>query len=281
MKVSIQGIKGAFHEEAAINYFNQSIEIVPQITFRDIIKSIDNKAVNCGIMAVENTISGTIHSNLNLILESDLKISGEVYLRIKQNLAVKKGVKIENLKQVQSHYMAIDQCRLFFRNFPHIKLVESDDTALSMKEVSEFEDNTVGAIGSEIAAKQYNLEIIAKSIETNKKNYTRFLILKKLNGFKEPAYNKASICLFLPHKKGSLSKVLSIISFYDIDLTKIESVPVIGEPWHYMFYIDLIFDSPEKFENLIFAIKPLSDKIEILGRYKSGVKSFEKIHSDS
>jgi len=281
MTISIQGVKGAFHEEAAINYYGREIDILPNISFYEVIKSIRENNAKAGILAVENTISGTIHSNLNLIRESGLPICGEVYLQIEQNLVGIPGTTISNLKEVHSHYMAIDQCRKFFRDYPYIKLIESDDTALSMKEIAEKKLTTVGAIGSKIGADHYGLNIITEGIETNKKNYTRFLIVERENSTTINEIDKASISITLPNHKGSLSKVLSIIAFYDVDLSKIESVPVVGEPWHYRFYIDVLFNSQEKYKNMLQAVGPLTDKLQILGEYKSGSKSFEQIHSQS
>ncbi len=281
MTISIQGVKGAFHEEAAINYYGGEIEILPNISFYEVIESIRDNHAKAGIMAVENTISGTIHSNLNLIRESGLAICGEVYLQIEQNLVGLPGTSIDNLVEVHSHYMAIDQCRNFFRKHPHIKLIESDDTALSMKEIAEKQLTNVGAIGSRIGARHYGLNIIAESIETNKKNYTRFLIVEKENKIRTHEMNKSSISMTLPNHKGSLSQVLSVIAFYDVDLSKIESVPVVGEPWHYRFYIDVLFDNFEKYKSMLQAIGPLTDELQILGEYASGSISFAQIHSRS
>ncbi|PLW99134.1 MAG: prephenate dehydratase [Marinilabiliales bacterium] len=281
MTISIQGVKGAFHEEAAINYYGEEIEILPNISFYEVIESIRDNHAKAGIMAVENTISGTIHSNLNLIRESGLAICGEVYLQIEQNLVGLPGTSIDNLVEVHSHYMAIDQCRNFFRKHPHIKLIESDDTALSMKEIAEKQLTNVGAIGSRIGARHYGLNIIAESIETNKKNYTRFLIVEKENKIRTHEMNKSSISMTLPNHKGSLSQVLSVIAFYDVDLSKIESVPVVGEPWHYRFYIDVLFDNFEKYKSMLQAIGPLTDELQILGEYASGSISFAQIHSRS
>jgi prephenate dehydratase len=281
MTISIQGVKGAFHEEAAINYYGGEIEILPNISFYEVIESIRDNHAKAGIMAVENTISGTIHSNLNLIRESELAICGEVYLQIEQNLVGLPGISIEDLAEVHSHYMAIEQCRNFFRKHPHIKLIESDDTALSMKEIAEKQLTNVGAIGSRIGARHYGLNIIAESIETNKKNYTRFLIVERENKTGSDKINKSSISMTLPNYKGSLSQVLSVIAFYDVDLSKIESVPVVGEPWHYRFYIDVLFENHDKYKSMMQAIGPLTDELQILGEYASGSKSFEQIHSQS
>jgi prephenate dehydratase len=279
MKVSIQGIKGAFHEEAAKNYFNSDIDIIPKITFDDVINSVLDGESDYGIMAIENTISGTIHTNLNLIKQSELKIKGEVYLPIKQNLVAIPGTKLEDINQVNSHYMALNQCRNYLRNYPKMRLVESEDTALSIKQIAKHRVGTVAAIGSKLAAEYYGLEIISEGIETNKNNYTRFLILEIPKRFDNKDYNKASLALTLPHRKGSLAIILNIISFYDINLTKIESVPIIGEPWHYLFYIDVQFNSEDSYHRMIDALKPLINDINVLGEYSSGIQSFNNIHN--
>jgi len=279
-KVSIQGIKGAFHEEAAKNYFKSEIEIVPNITFEDVIKSVEDLDSNVGIMAIENTISGTIHPNLNLIKHSGLKITGEVYQPIVQNLVALPGTKIEDLNQVTSHHMAINQCREFLKEHPKWRLVESEDTALSIQQIAKHRICDVAAIGSKLAAEQYGLNILAEGIETNKKNYTRFLILEKGQNKNIQELDKASLALTLPHTKGSLAIILNIVSFFNINLTKIESVPVIGEPWHYLFYIDIQFNSTENYKQMLKALNPLVDKIQILGEYKSGIQSLNKIHTN-
>jgi prephenate dehydratase len=281
MKVSIQGIKGAFHQQAAEDFFEAKVDILPQSTFSGLVDSVVDEQAPFGIMAIENTISGTIHNNFNLIRQSGLKIIGEVYLRIEQNLAVIPGTKIEDLKQVESHYMAINQCREFFKKFPKIKLIESEDTASSLKKVAEEQLHRTGAIGSQLAAEEYGLEIIEKSIETNKKNYTRFLILSKTALEESKNLNKASLALMLPHQKGSLARVLSLIDLNDIDLSKIESLPIIGEPWHYLFYIDLHFSSYQQFQKMLKDIKAFTDAMEILGVYAYGQKSFQKINTNN
>lgn len=279
MVVSIQGIKGAFHQEAANQYFGMETTILPQMSFQHLVDSVMEDKAEYGTMAIENTISGTIHNNFNLIRQSELQIVGEVYLRIEQNLAAIPGTKLENLEQVESHYMAINQCREFFRNHPQIKLIDSEDTASSMKRIAEDGLMIQAAIGSKLAAEQYGLEIIAKGIETNKKNYTRFLILKKQKENIQKEFNKASLALLLPHKQGSLAKILSIIDIYGLNLSKIESMPVIGEPWHYLFYLDVLFDNTKIYKDMLMAIRPLLDELHIMGEYEFGQKSFDKINN--
>jgi len=280
MKVGIQGIRGAFHEVAAGVYFGDKLaEVVPHLTFEQLVDAVENESDDYGIIAIENTISGTIHANLNLIRNRDVEICGEIFLRISQNLASLPGSHINDINEVRSHYMAINQCRVFFRQYPHIRLVESEDTALSMKEIADTRQPGLGAIGSLLASQIYGLEVLASDIETNKKNYTRFLIITKNNHHTSKVLNKASINIVLQNTKGSLSQILSIIAFYGIDLTKIESVPIIGEPWNYMFYIDLKFTELQKYFDMISAIRPLIKQIKVLGIYEDGEISYNLIHN--
>jgi len=278
MQIAIQGVKGAFHEVAARNYFGNDIDILPKLHFSDLAESVENGECDFGIMAVENTISGTIHANLNLIREHKLVVCGEEYLRIRQNLVAKRGTKIEDLHEVRSHYMAINQSRIFFKQHPNVQLVESVDTALSMREISENNLDHVGAIGSLLAAEYYDLDVLAESIETNHKNYTRFLILRNNTPWKKKASNKASMALVLHNHKGSLAEILTIIASHDIDLSKIESVPLLGEPWHYQFYLDVLFDNKTNYQNMLAEISTKLDRIDILGEYTSGNQSYSKIH---
>ena len=228
MKVAIQGVRGAFHEVAAREFFaGKEIEPVERLTFNDVMESVLGFESDYGIMAIENTISGTIHANLKLLRQYDVKICGEVSLRIKQNLVALPGTKLEDIQEVRSHYMAINQTRQFFRKYPDIRLVESESTAISMRQIAEKQIANIGAIGGEYAAQMYGLEIIQSGIETNKKNYTRFLIVQPNNGNRPANCDKASLSIILQNHPGSLSQILSIISFYGVDLTKIESSPII------------------------------------------------------
>jgi len=278
MQIAIQGVKGAFHEVAARNYFGNDIHILPMLHFSDLAESVKNGDCDYGIMAVENTISGTIHANLNLIREHKLVVCGEEYLRIRQNLVANKGTKIEDLNEVRSHYMAINQSRKFFKQYPNVQLVDSIDTALSMKEIKEDGLNNIGAIGSLLAAEHYDLDVLAEGIETNTKNYTRFLILRNKENWKKQASNKASIAIILDNQQGNLADILSVIASYQIDLSKIESVPLVGEPWHYQFYLDVLFNDKTKYRNMINEISIKLDKLEILGEYTNGNQSYSKIH---
>lgn len=277
MKVAIQGIKGCFHQHAAMDFYkDEEIEVVEKMNFPSLLDSVVDYESDCGVIAVENTVAGTILGNLNLIRQKDVKIVGEVFVRISQNLAVLPGTKIEDLTEVHSHYMAINQTRKFFNNYPNIRLVESPDTAYSIKKVKEDGLKNIGAIGGKVACDLYGLDIIASDIETNKKNYTRFFVVKRSIEAEVSHFNKASLSIILPDFRGSLSHILVIISFYGIDLTKIESLPIIGQPFNYMFYLDIKFDDEQKFKDMLSAIRPLLKEVNVLGTYLEG--GFSLIH---
>lgn len=272
-KVAIQGYPGAFHEIAARLYYgDRNMEIEPTHTFDDLVKKVEiGEQANAGLMAIENSLAGSLMYNYGLLNESKLSVTGEVYIRIKQNLMTLPGVKIEDLTEVRSHYMAIAQCREFFRQYPHIRLVETADTALSAKEIRDNNLQTVGAIASGLAAEMYNLEIIGASIETNKKNYTRFLVLENVEKTMQPiGANKVSLCFAVPHEPGGLYKVLGVLSAYNVNLTKIQSTPIVGQTWEYRFFVDFVVNGNLSWQQAIGAIEPLTSDLKILGVYQSG-----------
>ena len=276
-KIAIQGGYGAFHEIAAHHYFeNEDIEILPRNTFRDMVTTLKDRKCDFGIMAIENSLAGSIIPNYNLIINSSMHVNGEIYLRIKQNLVALPGVKIEELKEVYSHPMAILQCQNFFDKYPDIKVIESIDTAMSAGDIAEKGDRFTGAIASRLASEKYGLDIIAESIETNKKNYTRFLILAE-NGIVIPPeeVNKASIFFTVAHKFGSLSKILSILSYYEINLAKIQSMPIPGKDWEYMFFVDVEINNYDMYKKSLEAIKPFTPSLGILGEYRKGKSVIE------
>ncbi len=280
-KVAIQGGAGAFHEIAARSYFgNQEIDIIPIDTFDEIVQLVTDKKIDFGVMAIENTVAGSLIPNYALIRETPVKIMGEQYLRVKQNLMALPGQSISDITEVHSHYMAIAQTRKFFNQYPHIQLVESPDTALSARKIQDKKLAGIGAIASDLAAEMYGLEILAAGIETNKKNYTRFLILAHQDADPNPEKecSKASLCFSLPHHKGSLSQVLSVLAFYDHNLTKIQSMPIVGQEFRYFFYVDLTFDNYDRYRQSITAITPLVVDLQIQGEYKYGIESLENIH---
>lgn len=273
IRIAIQGYAGAFHEIAARYCFkDQPIEIVPSNTFFDLIQKVEQQEeADLGIMAIENTLAGSLMANYTLLNQTSLKIVGEVYLRIKQNLLVLPGTKIEELTEVHSHPIAIAQCVEFFKQYPRIKLIEKLDTALSAKEIREKDLKNTGAIASTLAADLYNMEMLESSIETNKKNHTRFLVLQHKHGRGVPeGSDKVSLCFAVDHEVGSLYKVLGVLAAYNVNLTKIQSTPIIGKPWEYLFYLDFVEDGHLSYEHAIDAIRPLTKNLNVLGIYKRG-----------
>lgn len=275
--IAIQGGYGAFHEIAAHHFFkDEEIKILPRNTFRDMVTTLKDRQCDFGIMAIENSLAGSIIPNYNLIINTSMHITGEIYLRIKQNLVAMPGVKIPDLKEVYSHPMAILQCQNFFDSLPGIRLIESLDTAMSAEDLAQNKLMDTGAISSKMAANKYGLDILAESIETNKKNYTRFLILSE-NGIKTPKekVNKASIFFTVAHKFGSLSKIISILSYYEINLAKIQSMPIPGKDWEYMFYVDLEINDYDMYKRALEAVSPFTPSLGILGEYIKGESVIE------
>lgn len=270
-RIAIQGYSGCFHEEAARLFYLKDIETVECATFNDLYSRLNADEADAAIMAIENTVSGGLLPNFDLLRKNDRKIKGEVFIRIKQNLMALPGQSIEDIKEVRSHYMAINQTRAFFSNYPHIRLSESEDTAKSAADIAKAGELGVGAVASELAAKLYGLEIIAPSIEVHKENFTRFLILDNSLEIEQTKINKASICFTLPHTTGSLAHILTVLSFYGMNLTRIQSLPIPGHTWQYFFYVDIKFDTYERYQQAISAVRPLMEDLNILGEYPSAV----------
>ena len=271
-KIAIQGYPGAFHEIAARLYFNEEIEVVPRDTFEQVVQTVeDNAGADAGIMAIENSIAGGLLYNYNLINKSDLQISGEVYLRIKQNLLVLPGVGLKDLEEVHSHHMAIAQCKEFFKSYPHIKLVETPDTAESARIIHDEELKNVGAIASDLAGEMYQLNVLEESIETNKLNYTRFIILDHfMNVPHKDDFDKVSISFAVSHEIGSLYRALKTLSDFNANLTKIQSTPIPGRPWQYLFFVDFMIEDPHSFGDLSHELSKTTLGLKLLGKYKSG-----------
>ena len=274
-KIAIQGVKGCFHEQAARLFYQEHGNIVPQtvecLTFDDLYKSIERGQADAAVMAIENTVSGGLLPNFELLRKHDRKIKGEVFLRIQQNLMALPGQSMEDIKEVRTHYMAINQTREFFKDYPWIRLVESEDTAKSAADVAQGGLMGVGAVASTLAAELYGLDILAESIETYKQNFTRFLILDDALEVDKTKVNKSSICFTLPHAPGSLAHVLTILSFYGMNLTRIQSLPIPGHEWQYFFYVDIKFDDYLRYEQALSAVRPLMEDLNILGEYTSAI----------
>lgn len=274
-KIAIQGVKGCFHEQAARLFYDglgcTGPSIVECAGFDDLYKSIERGQADAAVMAIENTVSGGLLPNFELLRKYDRKIKGEVFLRIKQNLMALSGQDIREIKEVRTHYMAINQTREFFKDYPWIRLVESEDTAKSAADVAQNGLVGVGAVASELAAELYGLEILAEGIETYKQNYTRFLILDDGLEVDRDRINKASWCFTLCHKPGSLAHVLTILSFYDMNLTRIQSLPIPGQEWQYFFYVDIKFEDYLRYSQALSAVRPLMEDLNILGEYIAAI----------
>ena len=274
-KVAIQGVKGCFHEQAARLFYEQSEGVVPDIcecsTFDGLYSSVEAGDADAAVMAIENTVSGGLLPNFELLRKYDRKIKGEVFLRIQQNLMALPGQTIEDIKEVRTHYMAINQTREFFKNYPWIRLVESEDTAKSAAEVASEGLMGVGAVASTLAAELYGLEILADSIETYKQNFTRFLVLDDYIQVDKSKVNKSSMCFTLSHTPGSLAHVLTILSFYGMNLTRIQSLPIPGQEWQYFFYVDIKFQDYLRYEQALAAVRPLMEDLNILGEYVASI----------
>lgn len=273
LKVTIQGVAGCFHDAAAREYFTRDdIETVPFDTFHDMFEALEGDASLVGIVAIENTIAGSLLQNHEMLRQSNLRIIGEHKKRISHVLAALPGQTIDSLSEVNSHPMALMQCEQYLRRHPNLKMIERFDTAGSAKEIAEQQLTGHAAVCGDYAARLYGLEILESGIETNRRNFTRFLIvanplLASEIGPNEKQVNKASIVFTLPHTGGALSKVLTILSFYDMNLSKIQSMPIIGREWEYRFYVDLTFESAVRYHQAIDAVRPLTNELMTLGEY--------------
>jgi hypothetical protein len=274
-RIAIQGFHGCFHEQAARLFYREHCSIVPDIvecaTFEGLYDSMAQGRADAAVMAIENTVSGGLLPNFELLRKHGNRIKGEVFLRIGQNLMALPGQRIEDIKEVRSHYMAINQTRPFFKDYPHIRLVESEDTAKSAADIALNGQMGVAAVASSLAAEIYGLEILAEGIETYKQNFTRFLILDDSIEVPEEKINKVSMCFTLPHTSGSLAQVLTIMSFYGMNLTRIQSLPIPGHEWQYFFYVDIKFDEYGRYVQAMTAVRPLMEGLKILGEYQAAV----------
>lgn len=271
-RISIQGYEGSFHQVAARLYFGKEVEVIPCDTFREAIRVAESKKESeGGIMAIENSIAGSILPNYNLLQKSQLRITGEIYLQIRQNLLVNPGVKLEEIREVHSHTMALQQCYGFLDKYKW-KLVETEDTALSARHIHQHKSKYIAAIASRLAAELYDLEVLAPNIHTLKNNYTRFLVLQREEDvLSEEEADKASINFHTDHSRGSLARVLGRIADGGINLSKLQSFPIPGSEFRYSFHADMEFENRKEFEKVIKSIIPFTDHLRIYGVYKRGV----------
>ena len=273
-KIVIQGIEGSFHYQAAKEYFEtDNVDIVSCNSFDRLANAIATQRANTGIMALENSIAGSILPNYTLIDKLDLQIVGEHYIDIQQNLMALTGQDITDIKEVHSHPMALLQCKSFFHNYPEIKLVEDTDTASTAKRIHEKQLRGIAAIASKSAAELYELNILAHSIQAIKINSTRFVVLKnKKDKINKENINKASLKFQVYDKSGSLATVLNVISDCRINMTKIQSLPVVETPWKYAFFVDIVFEAYSDYEKVIKLLSIMTENLKILGEYKNALK---------
>ena len=270
-RVAIQGYSGCFHEQAARQFFGDDIAIVECDTFEGLFKALDEGRADGAVMAIENTVSGGLIPIFELVQKHGRAIKGEVFLRIVQNLMALPGQKLDDIHEVRSHYMAINQTRRFFAAHPSIRLVESEDTAKSAAQIAYEGLRGVGAVASELAARLFGLEILAPGIENSTHNFTRFLIFDDSLQIPQGRIDKASLCFTLPHTPGSLAQILAILSFYGMNLTRIQSLPIPGREWQYFFYADIKFSSYERYSQALGAVRPLIEEFRVLGEYTSAL----------
>jgi len=268
-RVSIQGYEGSFHQIAAQEFLGRDVEVIPCATFRDVVKIASNsKESTGGCMAIENSIAGSILPNYTLLQKSKLKITGEIYLQIHQNLMVNPGVSLDDIREVHSHPMALLQCMNYLEKHSW-KLVETEDTALSAKHLHQHRSKHVAVIASKLAAELFKLNLIAPKIQSNKNNYTRFLFVEPVAGKNDDA-DKASINFYTDHSRGSLAKVLTKIAEGGINLSKLQSVPIPEHEWKYSFHADMEFDSIDQYNRVMQKIEPITESLTVLGVYKKG-----------
>jgi prephenate dehydratase len=270
LKVAIQGIKGSNHHQVAEEFFGADIELVECLSFHGLVDMLLSKKADKGVMAIENSIVGSILPNYSLVYENNLHIIGEHYLNIHHNLMVLNGQKLSDIKEVRSHPMALLQCREYLKKQTHIKMVEDVDTAETARQIQENQLKEVAAIAPKAAAELFDLEIIAPDIQTIKNNATRFIVIKTRNKtLPKEEINKASMRFITDHKRGSLATVLNVMSDCNLSLTKIQSLPIIKTPWKYAFFVDVTFDSYEHYSKAKSLLEIMSEDFKTLGEYKN------------
>lgn len=271
--IGIQGIEGSNHYIVAKNYFAEEIQLHEFLSFDLLIESVIRNEIDFGVMALENTIAGSIIPNYALIDKYNLTIVGEYYLNIHHHLMALPNQSLQDIKEVMSHPMAILQCKEFFKNYRNIKLIEDSDTAEVAQRIAKNKLKNVAAIAPKIAADIFNLKVIADDIQTIKDNATRFVIVKKVDeNTSATNYNKASLKFELNHKRGSLAALLNVMSDCKLNLTKIQSLPKIETPWKYAFFVDVTFDKESDYEKAKAIIEIMAEEFKVLGVYKSGKK---------
>ncbi len=271
-KVAIQGIRASFHEEAALKYFGENIQTIECNSFKQTFEALQNKQADYVVMAIENSIAGSILPNYSLLLSYGFPVVGEIYLPIQLHLMALPGVKFEDVKYVTSHPIAIRQCVDFFDEYPHLNIIESNDTAACAKRIRDEQLTDTVAIANTLAARLYGLDVLERRIESNKKNFTRFLILTHYDNVEKKPVNKASLCFQISNKVGALAKVLNIFAEEAVNMSKIQSMPILGKRNEYNFYVDIEWDDVKQYDTAIRQILKYTHNFNILGEYEKHVE---------
>jgi prephenate dehydratase len=267
-KVAIQGIRASFHEEAAFKFFGENIHTLECSSFKQTFDALQKGDADYVVMAIENSIAGSILPNYSLLLSYGFPVIGEIYLPIQLHLMALPGVKFEDVKYVTSHPIAIRQCVDFFDEYPHLNIVESNDTAACAKRIRDEHLTDTVAIANTLAARLYGLDVLERRIESNKKNFTRFLILSHHDNVPKKQPNKASLCFQVSNKVGALAKVLNIFAEEGINMSKIQSMPVLGRRNEYNFYVDIEWEEAKQYDSAIRKILKYTQNFNILGEYQ-------------
>lgn len=268
-RVAIQGIRASFHEEAAFKYFGEDIETIECNSFKQTFDALQNKQADYVVMAIENSIAGSILPNYSLMMSYSFPVVGEVYVPIQLHLMALPGVRFDDVKYVTSHPIAIRQCVDFFDEYPNLKIIESNDTAACAKRIRDEQLTDTVAIANTLAAQLYGLDVLERRIESNKLNFTRFLILTSHeNARKKTVTNKASLCFQVSNQVGSLAKVLNIFANENVNMSKIQSMPVLGKRNEYNFYVDVEWDEHKQYDSAIRQILKYTHNFNILGEYE-------------
>ena len=268
--IAIQGIMGSFHHQVATNYFGDDGKVLACNSFREVVNQLKKEKVEKGVMAIENSIAGTILPNYALIDTFDLQIIGEYFLNIDMHFMALPNQTIEDIKEVHSHPIALLQCANYFSNYPCIKLVESSDTAFAAKNISEKQLKGIAALAGSYAAELYDLEILAKSVHAVKSNKTRFVILQNSSIKVLDKVDKASLKFELDDTPGSLATVLNVLNNCKLNLTKIQSMPIIETPFQYSFFVDVVFEKYKHYEKAKKLLEIMTTHFKVLGEYQSG-----------
>jgi len=280
-KVAIQGIRASFHEEAALRYFGEDIQTIECVSFKQTFDALQNKDADYVVMAIENSIAGSILPNYSLMLNYGFPVVGEIYLPIQLHLMALPGVRFEDIKYVTSHPIAIRQCIDFFDEYPHLQIIESNDTAACARRIRDEQLTDTVAIANTLAASLYGLDVLERRIESNKKNFTRFLVLTNHENVEKKQPNKASLCFQVSNKVGALAKVLNIFAEEGVNMSKIQSMPVLGKRNEYNFYVDIEWDEPRQYDTAIRRILKYTQNFNILGEYQRHMEESEPVAKKS